>query len=165
MSPILTLRALRQTPKLRKLAAEELIPGPLPFLLKENGLDEVDTTLAEAELARVDGKSHNINEMLYVCAGNLFSMCQDLTLYIADTRYLSTPIRALQCLTAFVALGFPRLPGQRVTIRMSLRFFATNRPPMRYLSLHLPPCFHGTVTLVDYCFPSTQRRPDLVCRG
>lgn len=67
MSPALTIRAIRQTPKLRGRLASELIPGPAASLLRSHSIKEVDTTSLDLELSRKEQLDKNMSESLCVC--------------------------------------------------------------------------------------------------
>ena len=68
ISPILTMRAIRNTPKLGRKTAQQHVVGPTSFLLRRCSIEHLDTSQTDAELAEAEKVEENINDVLYVCA-------------------------------------------------------------------------------------------------
>ncbi|EKM61502.1 uncharacterized protein PHACADRAFT_190671 [Phanerochaete carnosa HHB-10118-sp] len=62
LSPVLTLRAVHQTPQFGKTTARSRVPGPLNSLLADRGVAKADVSIIDTELSKTDEVQEDIRE-------------------------------------------------------------------------------------------------------
>ena len=67
MDPILTMRAIRATPRLRGKPASELVARSVTSLLENFKIQAAEVELLDLDLMREEEPTENVNEILYVC--------------------------------------------------------------------------------------------------